>query len=121
MLSAIADGTPNHDAPKNTPANSTRRREKAKDAEQKENVNASPSGHPLRLDVLEDKRLKSTEGMLVGYEWVDISQPGEAGERHCISRSASLTIVCRPRSAVIRVHDALERSDDAAGLAEGDP
>jgi hypothetical protein len=80
MLSSIADSTPNHHVPKNTSANSTRRREKAKDAEQEENVNASPSGHPLRLDVLEDKRLKSTEGTLVGYEWVDISQPGEAGK-----------------------------------------
>lgn len=34
---------------------------------------------PLRLDVLEDVRLKGTEGLIVGYEWIDISQPGEAG------------------------------------------
>lgn len=34
---------------------------------------------PLRLDVLDDVRLKGTEGLMVGYEWIDISTPGEAG------------------------------------------
>lgn len=82
LLSGIADGTSNnHTSKTHTPGNSTRRRDpKGKEAEHaEENENASPSGHPLRLDVLDDKRLKGTEGMLVGYEWIDISRPGEAG------------------------------------------
>ncbi|GHJ87990.1 hypothetical protein NliqN6_4392 [Naganishia liquefaciens] len=32
---------------------------------------------PMRLDLLDDPRLKASEGAVVGYEWVDISQPGE--------------------------------------------
>jgi hypothetical protein len=82
LLSSIAEGASNnHTSKTHTPGNSTRRRDpKGKEAEHaEENANASPSGHPLRLDVLDDKRLKSTEGMLVGYEWIDISQQGEAG------------------------------------------
>ncbi|KAJ9118554.1 hypothetical protein QFC22_003774 [Naganishia vaughanmartiniae] len=38
---------------------------------------ALPSEEPLRLDILEDPRLKPTEGLVVGYEWIDISEPGE--------------------------------------------
>ena len=33
----------------------------------------------LRMDVLEDARLKASEGLVVGYEWIEISPPGEPG------------------------------------------
>lgn len=89
-LSSVAEGTTNIQAGK-VPApsvnNSTRRRDpKGKEAEHEENGNASASGQSLRLDVLEDPRLKRTEGLILGYEWVDISQPGEASQS---SRSTS--------------------------------
>lgn len=110
LLSSIADAPSyQHTSKTSASANSTRRRDKGKEAEQAEDKpSASPSGHPLRLDVLDDKRLKSTEGILVGYEWVDISQPGETGKSPRILCGASLTIVCRSRAALIRVHHALE-------------
>lgn len=31
------------------------------------------------MDVLDDARLKPAEGLVVGYEWIEISQPGEPG------------------------------------------
>lgn len=105
MLSAIADGGMNsagnrtrhndrsegeqssrlHDnRTKSAPATSRNGIRNTNDSRQAQE-GAVSGEDPLRLDVLEEPRLKQTEGLVVGYEWIDISEPGENGKQYISS------------------------------------